>query len=137
MRYINKYAENLRRARADMLGTFDEEHYWECHAAAAEIDRLNGLVAYQKKGMSKAMSSDFETHPVGTKTLIESQAAEIESLTVDHDKWKVLFDKSFSTGLDLMEKITKLEADNAKLMANAIKHWERDDNEVESVTKMV
>ena len=37
---MNEHAKNLRRTRADMLGTDDEEHYWECHAAAAEIERL-------------------------------------------------------------------------------------------------
>jgi len=41
---MNKHADNLRRTRADMLGTDDEEHYWECHAAAAEIERLAAIV---------------------------------------------------------------------------------------------
>lgn len=39
---MNEHAKNLRRTRADMLGTDDEEHYWECHAAADEIERLEG-----------------------------------------------------------------------------------------------
>jgi hypothetical protein len=30
----------LRQTRADMLGTDDEDHYWACHEAAAEIERL-------------------------------------------------------------------------------------------------
>ena len=30
----------LRQTRADMLGTDDEDHYWDCHEAAAEIERL-------------------------------------------------------------------------------------------------
>jgi len=30
----------LRQTRADMLGTDDEQHYWDCHDAAAEIERL-------------------------------------------------------------------------------------------------
>ena len=30
----------LRQTRADMIGTDDEEHYWDCHDAAAEIERL-------------------------------------------------------------------------------------------------
>jgi hypothetical protein len=30
----------LRQTRADMLGTDDEQHYWDCHEAAAEIERL-------------------------------------------------------------------------------------------------
>ena len=42
---MNKHATNLRRTRADMLGTDDEDHYWECHRAAAEIERLEAKVA--------------------------------------------------------------------------------------------
>jgi uncharacterized protein YhaN len=30
----------LRQTRADMLGTPDEDHYWDCHEAAGEIERL-------------------------------------------------------------------------------------------------
>lgn len=30
----------LRQARANMIGTDDEQHYWDCHDAAAEIERL-------------------------------------------------------------------------------------------------
>lgn len=30
----------LRQTRANMLGTDDEAHYWDCHEAAAEIERL-------------------------------------------------------------------------------------------------
>jgi hypothetical protein len=41
---MDKHSSNLRRTRADMLGTDDEEHYLECHAAAEEIDRLNNLI---------------------------------------------------------------------------------------------
>ena len=37
-------ASNLRRTRADMLGTADEEHYWHCHEAATLIERLSGLL---------------------------------------------------------------------------------------------
>jgi len=30
----------LRQTRANMIGTDDEQHYWDCHDAAAEIERL-------------------------------------------------------------------------------------------------
>jgi hypothetical protein len=33
-------ATRLRQTRADMLGTADEDHYWDCHEAAGEIERL-------------------------------------------------------------------------------------------------
>lgn len=33
-------ATRLRQTRADMIGTDDEQHYWDCHNAADEIERL-------------------------------------------------------------------------------------------------
>jgi len=30
----------LNQTRADMLGNDDEDHYWDCHEAAGEIERL-------------------------------------------------------------------------------------------------
>lgn len=30
----------LRATRADMIGTNDDRHYWDCHEAAREIERL-------------------------------------------------------------------------------------------------
>jgi len=30
----------LRQTRADMIGTDDEDHYFDCHEAAGEIERL-------------------------------------------------------------------------------------------------
>jgi hypothetical protein len=30
----------LRQTRADMIGTADEQHYWDCYDAAAAIERL-------------------------------------------------------------------------------------------------
>ena len=38
----------LRQTRANMLGTDDEAHYWDCHDAAAEIERLRRQVFSQK-----------------------------------------------------------------------------------------
>ena len=37
---MSEHVSNLRSTRADMLGTDDEAHYWECHKAADEIERL-------------------------------------------------------------------------------------------------
>ena len=46
---MNSHAKELRRTRADMLGTDDEPHYWACHDAAAEIERLEAIeVRYQE-----------------------------------------------------------------------------------------
>lgn len=40
----NKHATNLRRTRTNMLGTDDQQHYWQCHDAAKEIERLEKLL---------------------------------------------------------------------------------------------
>ena len=47
---MNEHASNLRRTRADMLGTDDEEHYSHCHDAATEIERLfcEGKIANER-----------------------------------------------------------------------------------------
>lgn len=37
---IEDIARRLRQTRADMIGTDDEDHYWDCHEAAGEIERL-------------------------------------------------------------------------------------------------
>ena len=34
----------LRQTRADMIGTDDEQHYWDCHDAADEIERLHTAI---------------------------------------------------------------------------------------------
>ena len=33
-------ATRLRQTRANMIGTDDEQHYWDSHEAAGEIERL-------------------------------------------------------------------------------------------------
>lgn len=33
-------ATRLRQTRANMLGTDDDQHYWDCHDAAAALERL-------------------------------------------------------------------------------------------------
>jgi hypothetical protein len=34
----------LRQTRANMIGTDDEQHYFDCHEAAAEIERLREAI---------------------------------------------------------------------------------------------
>ena len=36
--------ERLRQTRADMLGTPDEAHYWDCVEAADEIEKLRAAL---------------------------------------------------------------------------------------------
>jgi hypothetical protein len=40
---MNEHAKNLRRTRADMLGTDDNDHYLECQRAAAYIEQLEAV----------------------------------------------------------------------------------------------
>jgi hypothetical protein len=50
-------ATRLRQTRADMLGTDDEDHYWACHEAAAEIQRLRlwgRLTADERRAVREA-----------------------------------------------------------------------------------
>jgi len=39
----------LRQTRANMLGTDDEPHYWDCHDAATEIERLRRLTRLSRE----------------------------------------------------------------------------------------
>jgi hypothetical protein len=39
-RQVEVIVTRLRQTRADMIGTDDEDHYWDCHEAAGEIERL-------------------------------------------------------------------------------------------------
>ena len=41
---MNEHAKNLRRTRADMLGTEDNDHYLECQRAAAYIEQLEAAL---------------------------------------------------------------------------------------------
>jgi hypothetical protein len=43
----------LRQTRANMIGTDDEEHYWTCQDAAAEIERLR-LTAEEREAIHRA-----------------------------------------------------------------------------------
>jgi hypothetical protein len=36
---------SLRQTRANMLGTPDEQHYWDCHEAADEIELLRRMIS--------------------------------------------------------------------------------------------
>jgi hypothetical protein len=43
-RTTNELAGALRSTRANMLGTEDEKHYWDCHDAADELIRLKQII---------------------------------------------------------------------------------------------
>lgn len=55
----------LRRARANMLGTDDEELYWACHDAAEEVERLRS-VAPRWVPVTERLPGEYETVLVAT-----------------------------------------------------------------------
>ena len=42
-------ATRLRQTRADMIGTDDEQHYWDCHDAANVIESLRTEIRTQRQ----------------------------------------------------------------------------------------
>jgi hypothetical protein len=52
-------ATRLRQTRANMLGTEDEQHYWDCHDGAAEIERLRLTDAERRVIESILIDPDF------------------------------------------------------------------------------
>ena len=48
-------ATRLRQTRANMIGTDDEQHYWDCYDAAAAIERLR-LTDEEREAIALAKS---------------------------------------------------------------------------------
>jgi hypothetical protein len=46
----------LRQTRAEMIGTDDEQHYWDCHDAADEIVSLRVLLKRQSEAAHQAVT---------------------------------------------------------------------------------
>ena len=59
----------LRQTRADMIGTDDEQHYWDCHDAAAEIERLRLTDAEREAVRFCALVLDIKDRKGGGDTL--------------------------------------------------------------------
>jgi len=55
-------AMRLRQARANMIGTDDESHYFDCHEAAAEIERLRlwGRLTDQERRAVREAADAYE-----------------------------------------------------------------------------
>jgi hypothetical protein len=47
-----------------MIGTDDEQHYWDCHDAAAEIERLHGEVHAIREAMPPPLLTDAEREAI-------------------------------------------------------------------------
>ena len=57
---MNDIVRNLRATRADMLGTEDEKHYWECHKAAEYIEELHDEIVTLNE-LAKLRYCDMQT----------------------------------------------------------------------------
>lgn len=55
-RDMDDITKRLRQTRADMIGTDDEQHYWDCHDAATEIERLR-LTDEERAAIQTAMNA--------------------------------------------------------------------------------
>lgn len=40
----------MRKTRENMIGTDDEDHYWDCKDAADEIERLRHFLSFHERG---------------------------------------------------------------------------------------
>jgi hypothetical protein len=57
---VSDIATRLRQTRANMIGTDDEQHYWDCYDAAAAIERLR-LTDEEREAV--AWFSDYSDTP--------------------------------------------------------------------------
>ena len=81
---MNPHSKRLRQTRADMLGTDDEEHYWDCHSAAKYIDALvKAGCGYNDCYNKEAFMAGVH---VGLDTAFNKGAPEPEDA---YKKWKV------------------------------------------------
>ena len=71
-------ATRLRQTRADMLGTDDEDHYWDCHAAASHIELLEA--AYKSSGSALAVIDGGFNNAVAEIQRLRLTAAEREAV---------------------------------------------------------
>jgi hypothetical protein len=68
----------LRQTRADMLGTPDEDHYWDCHEAASHIELLEA--AYKSSGSALAVIDGGFNNAVAEIQRLRLTAAEREAV---------------------------------------------------------
>ena len=125
---MNKHAENLRRTRADMLGTDDEEHYWECHNAAAEIDYLETSLTRhaiaacaldEKIERLEAVVADYKEND----RLIERIQAKVDALELRAKIYEEGYNESQATIRYHQAKVEQLEG-----LRDAVAEYERVDN---------
>ena len=68
--------ERLRQTRADMLGTPDEAHYWDCVEAAAVIEKLRAAKVELLRLFDEAMDGYADCIPYKGEYLIKKHGDE-------------------------------------------------------------
>ena len=84
----------LRQTRANLIGTDDEEHYFDCHEAAGEIERLRSLVRFQ----------DAVIRSGDVACLTEAERA-LLAMLADHPNTHDLFPEDLRTLRGLLERM--------------------------------
>ena len=83
------------KPRADMIGTDDEDHYFDYHDAANEIKRLRNYI--ERKQMKKTIN----VIPVGSKVVLtEDVIGTVESVTIYSEDY-ILYNCSWWNGRSL------------------------------------
>ena len=69
---MSDLVKRLQSTRANMIGTDDEQHYFDCHEAADRIERLEAFV--------ERVKAAFEISTmVGTNIAVEDALRELET----------------------------------------------------------
>ena len=77
--------KRLRQTRADMLGTADGQHYYDCHEAADEIDRLRAELAGANGRVHAA-----ELHAAGIHTQRDEAIRDRDAAAAERDELREL-----------------------------------------------
>jgi len=86
---MSEHVSNLRRTRANMLGTDDEAHYWECHEAADEIERLEAH-KQQCFDRMRTMTAELEDERAANAhkaVVLANLQARVEALESARSNW--------------------------------------------------
>jgi hypothetical protein len=82
---MDDITKRLRQTRADMIGTDDERHYWDCHDAAYEIERLRGYRDMAEADRDVAMMAAERLRCV-TEPLTKKKWAEVPLPLTDEER---------------------------------------------------
>ena len=70
---MSDIVERMRKTRADMIGTEDEDHYFDCHDAANEIERLRAENERMRDALEKIVSIQCDKYSDDFAEIEEAQ----------------------------------------------------------------